>query len=90
VRLQIAEEPAGRLKHLQVQTERGLSIITLGVDDGEGYNVRSYTNSEAQRGRVMSFGDCWPSESMCTDFTAVIPALEEFCDTGDVSKEILS
>ncbi len=28
---------------LQVQTENGLSIITLGVDTGDNYIVRSYS-----------------------------------------------
>lgn len=75
---------------LQVRTEQGLSIITLGVDDGEDYVVRSYSGGGQKADRVEILGDYWASESVCSDIKMVIQVFKEFLGTGDVSQEVLN
>lgn len=75
---------------LQVRTANGLSIITLGVDNGEDYIVRSYSGGRAGTASVEILGDVWASDSICPDFKVVTHVFKEFLDTGDVSAEFLS
>lgn len=90
VTVDLTADPELGSGNLQVRTEDGLSIITLGVDNGEDYVVRSYSGGKRSSGNVEILGDYWPSESICSDFKVVVGAFKEFLENGDVSKEVLS
>ncbi|MHA6878505.1 DUF6911 family protein [Ralstonia pseudosolanacearum] len=70
---------------LQVQTENGLSVITLGIDAGDDYIVRSYSKKEAASGCVEILGNLWENQSVCVDFGVIVCVFMEFFNTGDVS-----
>lgn len=75
---------------LQLKTENGRSVIMLGVDTGEDYIVRSYSRASTESGMVEILGDLWDEKSVCTDSSVVARAFNEFLETGDVSKELLT
>ncbi|MGD2183114.1 DUF6911 family protein [Lusitaniella coriacea] len=77
-------------QNLQVQTEKGYFIIFLGEDDGEDYNVRTYTNYSADSKQVDILGQIWDLGLVCTDFDIVKKIFREFIERGDVSEDLLS
>ncbi|MBU9579995.1 hypothetical protein KTE26_16300 [Ralstonia mannitolilytica] len=75
---------------LQLKTEKGRSVIMLGVDTGEDYIVRSYSRASTESGMAEILGDLWDEKSVCTDSGVIARAFNEFLETGDVSKELLT
>lgn len=75
---------------LQVFSDEGKYVLSLGEDDGADYVVRSYSNPELKNIEYEILGDIWCGELICLDFSIVREAFEEFFLTGDVSLEILS
>lgn len=76
-------------QNLQVQTEGGFSVLSLGEDNGEDYVVRSFVDGSADLGTVRIMGNEWSRKLVCNDFEVVRKAFEEFFSSGDVSREIL-
>jgi hypothetical protein len=74
---------------LQVQTENGYSVISLGEDTGEDYVVRTYVNGAINAPALDILGERWDSELVCQDYSTVRHIFEEFFVTGDVSKRLL-
>lgn len=77
-------------QRLQVQTENRMAIITLGVDNGEDYIVRSYSSSKSSLENVEILGNLWAETSICSNYDDVIRSFKEFFENGDVSGELLS
>lgn len=74
---------------LQVRTGKGVSVVTLGVEDCDGYTVRSYVNKNKGDGKLEILGDLWNANSICDDFNDVLVIFKEFLAEGDVSKDML-
>ncbi|WP_157659365.1 DUF6911 family protein [Burkholderia ubonensis] len=90
VTLDITRGPEVGPQSLQVQSENGRSIITLGVDTGLDYIVRSYVGGENSANQVEILGDLWSSGSICVDFNVVVKIFSEFLEAGDVSGNMLA
>ena len=75
---------------LQVFSDEGKYVLSLGEDDGTDYVVRSYFNPELKNSEYEILGDIWSGELVCLDFSIVKEAFEEFFLIGDVSLELLS
>ena len=74
---------------LQVQCDRGNYLLSIGEVDEEDYQVRSFTNRDAESGRIEILGNAWDSRLICSDFNIVKMAFKEFFDLGDVSHDLL-
>lgn len=88
--LSIVGGPNIGLQLLQVFSDEGKYILSLGEDDGADYVVRSYLNPELKNSEYEILGDVWSGELVCLDFSIVKEAFEEFLLTGDVSLNLLS
>ncbi|MFJ4142442.1 DUF6911 family protein [Pseudomonas sp. NPDC089734] len=75
---------------LQVFSDEGKYVLSLGEDDGADYIVRSYFNPELKNSEYEVLGDIWSGELVCLDFSIVKKAFETFFLTGDVSLDLLS
>ncbi|MFB3304731.1 hypothetical protein [Pseudomonas sp. AMR01] len=88
--LSIIGGPDTGLQFLQVFSDEGKYVLSLGADDGTDYVVRSYLNPELKNSEYEILGDIWSGELVCLDFSIVKEAFEEFLLMGDVSLELLS
>ncbi|MGV7959710.1 hypothetical protein QPK13_00870 [Photorhabdus tasmaniensis] len=75
---------------LQVRTEDGCYLLTLGEVVEDEYNVRSYWDPEGPDKKINILGDYWPARQLTKDFDFVVKVFKEFFDTGNVSKELLN
>lgn len=75
---------------LQVFSDEGKYVLSLGEDDGTDYVVRSYLNPELKNSEYEILGDIWSGELVCLDFSIVKETFEEFFLMGDVSLELLN
>lgn len=74
---------------LQVFSDEGNYILSLGEDDGADYVVRSYLNPELKNNEYEILGDIWSGELVCLDFSIVKEAFETFFLSGDFGLELL-
>jgi hypothetical protein len=74
---------------LQIQSDRGNYLLSIGEVDEEDYQVRSFTNKDAEPDRIEILGNSWDSKLVCSDFNIVRQAFKEFFDSGDVSHGLL-
>jgi hypothetical protein len=77
-------------KNLQIQANNGAFLISLGVDDGEKYEVRSFFKHCEDSTQVEFFGELWSESSVCRDSAVPRKAMNQFYFRGDVEKGILS
>lgn len=75
---------------LQVRTENGYYLITLGEICEDEYQVRTYWDSTEPDAAMMILGDHWPKRQLTRDFELIIRVFKEFFDTGNVSTKLLS
>lgn len=75
---------------LQVFSDGGKYVLSLGEDDGTDYVIRSYFNPELKNREYEILGNFWGGELVCLDFSVVKNAFEEFFLTGDVSLSVLN
>lgn len=75
---------------LQIRTENGYYLITLGEIVEDEYQVRTYWDSSKPDTGIMILGDYWPESQLTKDSEFIVKILKEFFDTGNVSKEFLS
>ena len=75
---------------LQVRTENGFYLITLGEIFEDEYQVRTYWDGSKPDAEMMILGDCWSERQLTKDFALVINIFKEFFDTGNVSMEFLN
>ena len=75
---------------LQIRTENGYYLITLGEIVEDEYQVRTYWDSSNPDTGIMILGDYWPESQLTKDSEFIVKILKEFFDTGNVSKEFLS
>lgn len=75
---------------LQVETEDGKSVISLGENANNDYIVRTFTNKLANDGNISILGNEWDSKLVCNDSALVKAIIKEFLSTGNVSKDVLS
>lgn len=75
---------------LQIRTENGYYLITLGEIVEDEYQVRTYWDSSKPDKGIVILGDYWPESQLTKDSEFIVKILKEFFDTGNVSKELLS
>lgn len=75
---------------LQIRTENGYYLITLGEIVEDEYQVRTYWDSSKPDTGIMILGDYWPESQLTKDSEFIVKILKEFFDTGNVSKELLN
>ncbi|MEX3019737.1 hypothetical protein AB4K05_09085 [Kluyvera sp. STS39-E] len=75
---------------LQVRTENGYYLITLGEIVEDEYQVRTYWDSSKPDIGIVILGDYWPKSQLTKDSELIVRILKEFFDTGNVSKELLN
>ncbi|GAA3579170.1 hypothetical protein GCM10023078_03790 [Gibbsiella greigii] len=75
---------------LQVRTENGYYLITLGEIVEDEYQVRTYWDSSKPDTGMVILGDYWPESQLTKDCEFIVKILKEFFDTGNVSKELLN
>ena len=75
---------------LQVQSENGYFVLTLGEHDDEDHIVRTYTNLSRDSQQAIVLGNVWDSMLICTESAIVIKIFKEFFETGDVSRDLLN
>ncbi|MCX5575265.1 hypothetical protein OSH03_14990 [Enterobacter sp. E-TC7] len=75
---------------LQIRTENGYYLITLGEIVEDEYQVRTYWDSSKPDTGILILGDYWPETQLTKDSEFIVKILKEFFDTGNVSKELLS
>ena len=75
---------------LQVGSEAGLSVLSLGENDGEDYVVRTYTADSFYTQQVSILGEMWDLNLICKDQNIVKDIFKEFFLTGNVSRNLLS
>lgn len=90
VTLDTIEDERTTYRSLQVRSEAGNYLLTLGEEIDGDWDVRSYNNSDAKEGRVELLGDYWDAKSIFRSFGVVIVAFKEFYETGNVGVAILS
>lgn len=90
VTLDVTQVPKVGLQTLQLISEKGNHVLTLGEDDGEEYNVRTYTNPFATMRFLDVQGENWSDSMICTEVDFVKKVFDEFFLSGDVSRELLS
>jgi len=90
ITLDVVNGPEVGPESLQVESEAGLSVVSLGVDNGEDYVVRTYTNDSGDSEKITILGNEWDPKLVCGDESIVKQIVEEFFTTGDVSKNFLS
>ncbi|MFO6307290.1 DUF6911 family protein, partial [Pseudomonas aeruginosa] len=90
VTLELISKTAVGPQSLQVQSEGGKYVVSLGEDDGVDYIVRSYRNLKLQGIPFEVLGDVWDGVLICDEFSILQNIFEEFFLTGDVSKELLN
>lgn len=80
------------IKHLQVRSENGASIITLGAETEGDYEVRTVSNNTRQvdMESVTILGDVWDQKMICYDSKIVVSVFKEFYETCEVSSNLLS
>jgi hypothetical protein len=77
-------------KNLQVETEGGKSVISLGENTSDDYVVRTFNSEIANDGKVSILGNEWDSKLICEDSELVKAIVREFLSTGNVSRDFLS
>ena len=75
---------------LQVRTENGYYLITLGEIFKDEYQVRTYWDTSKPDAGMMVLGDRWPERQLLKDFGIVTRIFKEFFDTGNVSTDFLT
>jgi hypothetical protein len=90
VTIDLIDGPEVGPQSLQVQTENGYFVLSLGEDDGEDYNVRTYANLSKDLQQVSILGNLWDSKLVCTDPDVVMKIFQDFFKTGDVSRDLLN
>ncbi|HBO3003007.1 hypothetical protein QVL95_27225 [Pseudomonas aeruginosa] len=90
VTLELISKTAVGPQSLQVQSEGGKYVVSLGEDDGVDYIVRSYRNLKLQGIPFEVLGDVWDGVLICDEFSILKNIFEEFFLTGDVNKELLN
>lgn len=75
---------------LQVRTESGYYLITLGEIFEDEYQVRTYWDTSKPDTEIMILGDRWPERQLIKNFDLVVRIFKEFFDTGNVSTDLLN
>lgn len=75
---------------LQVRTESGYYLMTLGEIFEDEYRVRTYWDPSKPDAGMMILGDYWPERQLTKDFDLVVRIFKELFDTGDVSMDLLN
>ncbi|MCY7259316.1 DUF6911 family protein [Pseudomonas protegens] len=88
--LDVIDAPDVGPQLLQVISDAGKYVLSLGEDDGSDYIVRSYFNPDLKDSEYEILGDVWSGKLVCLDFSIVKNLFEEFFLTGNVSSRILS
>lgn len=75
---------------LQIRTESGYYMMTLGEICEDEYHVRTYWDPSKPDAGMTILGDSWPERQLTKDFDLVVRIFKEFFDTGNVSTALLN
>ena len=75
---------------LQIESENGKSVISLGENTSDDYVVRTFTNPLSEHKKICILGNEWDDSLVCEDSNLMIAIIKEFMTTGNVSKDILN
>ena len=92
VTLDVIDGPEVGPQSLQVEADGGSSILSLGEDDGEDYNIRTYRNPSTgtQQEQLDVLGNLWDMSLVCQDSDVVRRVFKDFVETGNVSRDLLN
>ena len=79
-----------RERNLDVISDKGMYLLTLGEETEDDYAVRSYTNNEVSHELIDLLGNLWDSRMITTNRDLIFSVFHDFVNTGDVSRKILS
>jgi hypothetical protein len=88
--LDSVEDEGASPKTLQVLSDDGKYLMTLGADDGCEYLVRTLHHEGPKPGQTEILGNLWNSDMVTTDFSIVRRAFMEMFETNDVSRDVLA
>lgn len=84
------DELAGfELLTLQVIADAGKYVLTLGVDDGNEYDVRVFSGNENVLKKLHVQGELVDSSMVCLDFEIVVEVFRQLFDSGQVSRDLM-
>ncbi|WP_233296437.1 DUF6911 family protein [Massilia antarctica] len=81
-----AESDAGESRTLQVRSERGRHLITMGLEIHGEWVVREYNNPviKMSDSRVDILGDMWSEKIICYDWDVVLDIFKDFFEFGEI------
>lgn len=84
-----AENDAGESRTLQVRTENGNHLITMGLEIHGAWVVRAYNNPEIKTSdeRVDILGDMWSAKIICRDWNIIVGIFKDFVDVGEIGND---
>ncbi|MGY2442401.1 DUF6911 family protein [Pseudomonas sp. SDO52101_S400] len=84
------DELAGfELLTLQVIADAGKYVLTLGVDDGNEYDVRVFSGNENVLKKLHVQGELVDSSMVCLDSEIVVEVFRQLFDSGQVSRDLM-
>ncbi|WP_172205310.1 hypothetical protein [Niveibacterium sp. COAC-50] len=90
VTLDTIEDARTTYRSLQVRSEAGNYLLTLGEETDDDWEVRTYHNPNSKESRVELLGDYWDAKMIFRNFEVVVAAFKEFYELGNVSVALLS
>lgn len=85
----IVNPPRISPRTLEVQTEGGQILVLLTELTEDDHCVRTLYDETRKKEKIEILGDYWDSRTLCDDIEFVKTIVNEFFETGDVSREIL-
>jgi hypothetical protein len=81
-----AEDDDESPRMLQVRSENGFFLVTLGMEASDGWVVKSYRNLYDGNEKIEILGDLWNKNSICSDKNIVIDIFSVFYREERVSE----
>jgi hypothetical protein len=90
VTLDIINAPEIGPQSLQVQSDGGFSVLFLGENSSEDYEVRTFNGSPREAEQTFILGNIWNSNLICADSEVIVKIFHDFFELGDVSHDLLN
>ncbi|MDX9678149.1 hypothetical protein NQ186_13335 [Pseudomonas zeae] len=90
VTLDIEELAGFELLTLQVVADTGKYALTVGVDDGDDYDVKVFCGDKNRGGIMHIQGDAVAGSAICSNFEIVVEIFKQFFDSGRVSPALMN
>jgi hypothetical protein len=84
-----AENDVGESRTLQVRSENGKHLVTMGLDINGDWTVQTYNNPAMKLSDdyVDILGDRWSAKIVCDDWDVVVNIFKDFFETGVVEHQ---